>query len=219
MRQLYMKNNTIIFDMDGVLVDSEIHWKQIQSEFLKGMIPTWSEQDQIQLIGLSAHDVYKRLVSVYGIKITVQEYFNYYKSITHEIYGVRSKLIPDVVEVLESLSNYNLGLASSSPHPWIDIVLDRFDLRKYFKSIVSADDVAGVGKPDPGIYRHALAELGAENAVAVEDSEKGVQSAISAGLKCLAFKNGFNDHQDLSSASLIIHSLKEINKNTLAKIW
>lgn len=213
-----MNKNTVIFDMDGVLVDSEIHWKQIQSEFLRGLIPTWSEQDQIQLIGLSAHDVYKRLVDVYQIKLTVEQYFDYYKSISHEIYGVRSALLPGVKEVLNNLADYNLGLASSSPHAWINIVLDRFELRKYFKSIVSADDVGGVGKPDPRVYKYALSQLGAENAVAVEDSEKGVQSAISAGLKCIAIRNGFNDHQDLSLAHQIVYSLLEINRDCLDRI-
>ena len=196
--------------MDGVLVDSEIHWKQIQSQFLQGLIPTWSEQDQIQLIGLSARDVYKRLVDVYGIKLSVQDYFDYYKGISHEIYGVRSALLPGVVEVLSDLSNCNIGLASSSPHAWIDIVLDRFDLRKYFMSIVSSDDVGGVGKPDPRIYKYALTKLGVETAIAIEDSEKGVQSAKSAGLKCIAIQNGFNDHQNLDAADMLIHSLSEI---------
>ena len=205
--------------MDGVLVDSEIHWKQIQSEFLRGLIPTWSEQDQIELIGLSAHDVYKRLVDLYAIKLTVEQYFDYYKSISHEIYAVRSVLLPGVVEVLSSLSDFKLGLASSSPHAWIEIVLDRFDLRKFFSVIVSADDVGGVGKPDPKIYKLAFEKLQVSKAVAVEDSEKGVQSAVAAGLKCIAIRNGFNDHQNLSQANFLITHLSEINHENLEKIW
>lgn len=203
---------TIIFDMDGVIIDSEIHWKKIQSDFLKGLIPTWSPQDQKQLIGLSAHDVYKRLVDKYNLELSKEEYFYYYKDISNQIYGISTNLIPGVLEALNFLKGKNIGLASSAPHEWIDIVLDRFQIRGCFKQVVSSDDVNGIGKPDPGIYELAVKKLEAnkENTCAIEDSEKGVLSAKTAGIRCIAFRNGFNQHQDLSKADYEISSFKEL---------
>jgi len=212
----------VIFDMDGVLIDSEIHWKEIQSDFLRGIIPSWSEEDQVQLIGLSAHDVYRRLVDHYQLSMTMQEYFSYYKDITAEIYGRRCNMLPGSFELLEHLKEKNIqvSLASSSPHAWIDIVLARFELSTFFNFVVSADDLGGVGKPDPGIYLKTaeLMKVEPSQCLAIEDSSKGVTSAVSAGMTCIAIRNGFNDHQDLSLAHEIITSFEGVSEFSLSRV-
>lgn len=212
----------IIFDMDGVIVDSELHWKEIQSDFLRGVLPSWTDEDQIRLIGLSANHVYELLVRDYGLTQTIEEYFSYYEGITAEIYGKRSKLIPGVENLIYELktSGVPLALASSSPHSWISIVLKRFDFSNVFNPVVSADDLNGVGKPDPGIYLKTSELLGVKptDCIAIEDSNKGVESAVRAGMLCLALKNGFNDHQDLSKAHIIVDGFEGIDHAFLRRL-
>ncbi len=204
--------DTIFFDMDGVIIDSELHWKKIQSDFLKKIIPTWTSEKQKELIGLSAHDVYMLLVSKFSLKLSKEEYFEYYKDISHEIYAVNSSLIPGVLDTIKFYQTKKLAIVSSAPHDWINIVVKRFELEKYFIEIISADDVAGVGKPNPAIYELAVSKLNAVKlkTVTIEDSEKGVISAKAAGITAIGFRNGFNEHQDLSKADYLISSFKEL---------
>jgi HAD superfamily hydrolase (TIGR01509 family) len=205
----------VIFDMDGVLVDSELHWTEIQSDFLRGLLPKWTDEDQLRLIGLSANHVYELLVKDYGLGQSIEEYFSYYEGITKEIYGKRTQLIPRVENLLHELRDNGipLALASSSPHAWISIVLDRFGFRDLFEHVVSADDLGGVGKPHPGIYLKTseLLEVAPSECIAIEDSNKGVASAVAAGMTCVGIKNGFNEHQDLSQADVVIEGFSAIN--------
>ena len=211
--------DTIVFDMDGVIVDSEVHWKQVEAEFLGGLIPGWSAKDQHSILGMSAYDVHMKLVRDYGVTMSVKEYFDYYNALSKKIYGERSALIPGSTELIHALHvrEVPLALCSSSPREWIDIVLDRFSLRELFRVVVSASDVKGRGKPAPDIYLHTLKQLGspAESTAAIEDSQKGVQSAKSAGLTCFGFRNGFNGDQDLSAADAIVEGFSGLTPERL----
>ena len=204
----------IIFDMDGVLVDSEIHWKKVESDFLSGLIPSWDETAQKGIIGMSAHDVYHLLVKEYGLDKSKEEYFGYYQSIAGSIYEEKCSLIQGAKEALLEASTWGhrVGLASSSPLDWIHMVVNRFSLSQ-FEVLISADHVGGRGKPDPGIYLKTADSLKVlpANCVAIEDTEKGVESALRAGMKSVGFRNGFNEGQDLSKAHLIIDGFS--NKN------
>ncbi len=198
----------VIFDMDGVIVDSELHWKGVESEFLKGLIGHWDEALQAGIIGMSAYDVYHKLVSEEGLKISIAEYLEYYNSLAKKIYGEKSSLIAGSRETIEAVSaaGYRVALASSSPKPWIDIVLTRFSLTPWFSVVASSDDVSGVGKPNPAIYQFTSTRLAVSpsRTVAIEDTKKGIQSAKAAGMKVIGFRNGFNEGQDLSAADQII---------------
>ena len=198
----------VIFDMDGVIVDSELHWKEVESEFLAGLIGHWDEQLQAGIIGMSAYDVYRKLVAEHGLKISIDEYRDYYNSLSVQIYGEKSALIPGSRESIESVSaaGFQLALASSSPRAWIDIVLNRFSLLPFFNVVTSSDDVGGIGKPHPAIYEFTSTRLAVSpsRTVAIEDTKKGIQSAKSAGMRVIGFRNGFNEGQDLSAADHII---------------
>ncbi len=204
----------VVFDMDGVLVDSEIHWKKMESAFLRGLLPEWDEARQKSIIGMSVYDVYSLLIRDYGLCISREEYLEYYDHLAGKLYGELSGLIPGAEEIIRELSvrNFPLGLASSSPRRWMDIVLDRFSFAPYFNAVVSSDDVRGCGKPEPDIYLLACSKLGIapEYAAAIEDTEKGVRSAKSAGMKCVGLRNGFNEHQDLSMADYIAWGFADI---------
>jgi HAD superfamily hydrolase (TIGR01509 family) len=207
----------VIFDMDGVIVDSERHWKLLEGFFLRSLVPAWGERDQGRIIGLSLHDLYRMLVDEYGVTETRERFTALYFEMANEIYAEKVSLMEGFQDVLLRLAEQDVpvALASSSPLPWINIVLDRFALRPYFRVVISADELAdGEGKPSPTIYLLAAQRLGVApgDCIVIEDSQNGVLSAKRAGMYCIGFRNGFNDEQDLSAADTIIHSFHEFNR-------
>lgn len=205
----------VVFDMDGVLVDSEVHWVEVEASFLGSFVGGWSEQDQQQIIGLSAYDVYAHLKSNYGLEIEKEEFLSKYFSLADSIYGEKCQLIPGALELAKSLSKMgvHVGLASSSPRQWVSIASDRFGFKDIFEVVCSSDDVGGVGKPKPDVYLHALKKMDCVDvpSLAIEDSSKGVAAAIAAGMLCVGFRNGFNDKQDLSKATLEVRGFSQIS--------
>jgi HAD superfamily hydrolase (TIGR01509 family) len=207
--------DAVIFDMDGVIVDSEIHWKTTEGYFLQSLIPTWSMHDQDRIIGLGVLDLYALLVNTYKLQKTKEQFLEIYQEMANEIYGQKVSLIEGFMELLTALNTNSIpvALASSSPTSWINIMLDRFGLRDSFKAVVSADELAGQGKPSPAIYLLAAKHLGVRpgKCIAIEDSKNGVLSAKNASMFCVGFRNGFNDEQDLSKADMIIHRFAEFD--------
>ncbi len=212
----------VIFDMDGVIVDSEIHWKTLEGYFLQSLIPTWSSTDQDKIIGLGVHDLYSLLISQYGLQKTKQQFLELYQQMANKIYGQKVSLIVGFSNLLTTLNKNNIpvALASSSPRSWIDIMLHRFDLQASFRVVVSADELEGEGKPSPAIYLLTAQRLGVrpKSCIAIEDSKNGVLSAKNAGMFCIGFRNGFNEEQDLSQADMIIHGFAELEWQTLQQL-
>ena len=211
---------SFIFDMDGVIVDSELHWKKPEGYFLRSLVPTWTDADQTRIIGLSLNNTYRLLTTEYGATHSKEEFLEVYMAMARQIYGELVSLMPGFSDLLRELHRRGtpVALASSSTRPWIDIVLDRFDLRSDFQVVVSADDLAGgEGKPSPAIYLHTASRLGVEPAgcVVMEDSHNGVLSAQRAGMYCIGFRNGFNDDQDISTADVLVNSYAEINLDAI----
>jgi len=207
--------DAVIFDMDGVIVDSEIHWKTTEGYFLQSLIPTWSAKDQDRIIGLGVHDLYMLLANTYHLQKTKEEFLAIYQEMANEIYGHKVSLTEGFTELLSALNNNNIpvALASSSPVSWIHIMLERFGLRDAFRVVVSADELAGEGKPSPAIYLLTAKRLGVrpDRCIAIEDSQNGVLSAKNAEMFCVGFRNGFNEEQDLSRADVVIWRFAEFD--------
>ena len=212
----------VIFDMDGVIVDSEIHWKTLEGYFLQSLIPTWTSTDQDKIIGLGVHDLYTLLISQYGLQKTKQQFLELYQEMANKIYGQKVSLIAGFSDLLTTLNKNNIpvALASSSPRSWINIMLRRFGLQASFRVVVSADELEGEGKPSPAIYLLTAQRLGVSptSCIAIEDSKNGVLSARNAGMFCIGFRNGFNEEQDLSKADMIIHGFAELEWQTLQQL-
>ena len=212
----------VIFDMDGVIVDSEIHWKTTEGYFLQSLIPTWNINDQDKILGLGVHDLYALLASTYQLQKTKEQFLELYQEMANVIYGEKVSLIEGFTELLSVLhaNHIPVALASSSPWTWINIMLERFNLRESFQAIVSADELEGEGKPSPAIYLLTAKRLGVSptRCIAIEDSKNGVLSAKNAGMYCIGFRNGFNDEQDLSRADMIIQHFAELDWQTLRQL-
>ena len=200
--------DALIFDMDGVIVDSELHWKSVEGYFLQSLIPGWNIADQGRIIGLSLDSLYSLLSTEYGLTHSKEAFLEEYHSIAEGIYTTKVSLMPGFLDLLSLLHTKEIptALASSSPRNWITLVLDRFHLNDAFRVVVSAQEIEGEGKPSPAIYLHTarMLEVAPTRCVVIEDSKNGVLSARNAGMCCIGFRNGFNEEQDLSAANLII---------------
>ena len=209
----------VIFDMDGVIINSEVQWKAIEKDFLVGLIPSWTEKDQQGIIGMSLFDVWRKLKSEFALEISEQEFVGFYRGLAGEIYGNRADPIPGAIDLVRAAFNsgFQVALASSSPRSWIEIVVNRFCLQTELQVSVSSEDVGGVGKPAPDIYQLALSRLGIkpEEAVAVEDTTKGIASAKGAGMYCVGLLNETNSRQQLAAADIVLESLVGVNLEEL----
>jgi HAD superfamily hydrolase (TIGR01509 family) len=205
----------VIFDMDGVIVDSELHWKTLEGFFLQSLVQGWSADAQSKIIGLSLEALYTMLVEEYKLAEPKAEFFALYNEMAREIYEQRASLLPGFSDLLGELqeSKVALALASSSPMAWINMVLERFDLRGKFSIVVSADELGGEGKPSPAIYLLTAQRLGVapERCAVIEDSKNGVLSAKRAGMYCVGLENGFNDEQDLSAADVLVQGFSSLS--------
>jgi HAD superfamily hydrolase (TIGR01509 family) len=214
--------NTIIFDMDGVIVDSEFHWRAVEEPFLRKLIPNSYEEYHKYIVGRSLSDIFQYLDSNFNVPMDKTDFMESYNEMAVTIYEEKANLLPGVLDFIKLLKkdNLTLALASSSPWLWINMAVNRFDLNQYFEKMVSADETECKGKPAPDIYLYALEQLKkkASECVAIEDSKNGVISAQEAGMKCIGLKNGFNDDQDLSRSDILVQGFGELSVDVIRKL-
>ena len=209
-----MTNNYIIFDMDGVLLDSEpMHQEIIYETFqLKG-IPF--DKAYIQtLTGMSAFPMWEKVKRDAQRTESVEELMQFHRDYFFKrLPEVKVPLVPHVKEVLEKFKNEgkHLSLASSSGRKLIDIFTQQTNIAHYFEVIMSGDDVQ-YSKPNPEIFLKVAQwyHLPATQFTVIEDSTNGVKAAKSANMQCIGLQNPLSGGQDLSQADLLIHSMQEL---------
>jgi len=195
--------------MDGVLIDSERHWHSIEGSWLRSVIPGWKDEHQKECIGLSMSGLYEMLQQKYGLSMPFDSFRLAYMDLAESIYQESADLMPRCRDFLNAAraADMKLAVVSSSPKAWIQIIVDRFEIADYFCELVSADDVGGIGKPNPDVYLYAAERVSESRAhcAAIEDSENGILSAHRAGMRCIGFRNGWNDAARMDLADRIIH--------------
>ena len=209
-----MTNDYIIFDMDGVLLDSEpMHQEIIYETFqLKG-IPF--DKAYIQtLTGMSAFPMWEKVKRDAQRTESVEELMQFHRDYFFKrLPEMKVPLVPHVKEVLEKFKNEgkHISLASSSGRKLIDIFTQQTNIAHYFEVIMSGDDVQ-YSKPNPEIFLKVAQWYGlpATQFTVIEDSTNGVKAAKSAGMQCVGFQNPLSGGQDLSQADLLIHSMQEL---------
>ncbi|WP_458188862.1 HAD family hydrolase [Haladaptatus sp. NG-WS-4] len=206
----------VLFDMDGVIVNSEDFWVELEEETIFPEVVA-GDVAADEITGMNYREIYDYLDSTYETTATKAEFVAIYDEAAKKLYGDHVSLMDGFHDLLAELRDRDtdIALVSSSPHHWIDIVLDRFDLE--FDAVVSAEDIDAPGKPEPAIYEHAAAQIGmrADECAAVEDSEHGVESAVRAGVYCVGFPNGAKE-LDLSAANVVVSSPAELRDELLS---
>lgn len=194
----------VIFDMDGVLVDSERQWKLAAEDQLRRLAPRWTDADSETIVGLGVVELHEYLERHHAPAPPRAEFLRLCDGLAEEVYGRRVTPAAGLEGLLAALAarGAKVGLASSSPRPWVDRVLDRFALRRHFGALATGDETPGRVKPEPDLYLLAAKRLGVDpgSCVAVEDSRYGVAAAKAAGMRCLALRSPDNAGQDLSRA-------------------
>lgn len=204
----------VVFDLDGVLVDSEQLWDVVRRGVAAEASRPWPPEATRAMQGMSTPEWSAYLRDVVGIPAEPQEVAAIVIDRMAAAYDARLPLLPGAVEVVERLGQrWPLGLASSSPRRLIDTVVDSAGLGQWFQVSVSTEEV-GAGKPSPVVYQAVVQRLGVDpgQAIAIEDSSNGLRSAARAGLGVLAVPHAaFPPAEDaLALSDVVVESLNEI---------
>lgn len=200
----------VIFDMDGVMIDSEPLWEKTERILLAKRDIDYSPEYRDMIVGLNQKDSGKLLKDTFSLPESVDDIISERVEILTAIYEEELELVSALSPLLETLrqKSYMLAVASSSPLRVINFVLDMFSLHEYFDAVVSGECTEN-GKPHPDIYLHTAERLGVNPAecVAIEDSINGVRSALAAGMFCIAIPDKRLSREPFESAHLILESM------------
>jgi len=213
----------VLFDMDGVLIDSEPWHLKANRELCAELGFQLRMEEYLDFIGKSASEKWTYFKTKYHLEPTVPELVaRENRKNIQMIPDDGEGLVPGVLPLLQSLQEKGVrcGVASSSPLACINAVLEKYKLFPFFQAVVTGEEMAK-GKPAPDIFLHTAKLLGAqpEHCVVIEDSEHGVKAAKAGGMKCIGFKNKNSGEQDLSPADLIVDSLAEVSVRSLELLF
>ncbi|MCK5391368.1 MAG: HAD family phosphatase [Deltaproteobacteria bacterium] len=204
----------VIFDMDGVMIDSEPLWEKTERILLARRDIEYTPTYRDQIVGLNQNDSGKLLIDTFELNEKVEDVISERVEILTAIYEEELVVVRDLIPLLDDLrdNNFKLAVASSSPLRVINFVLDMFSLHKYFPVIVSGECTDN-GKPHPAIYLHTADRLEVEpsECVAIEDSINGLRSAKAAGMYCIAVPDKRLSQVEFQNADLIVSSLDRIS--------
>jgi beta-phosphoglucomutase-like phosphatase (HAD superfamily) len=208
--------DAVIFDLDGVIIDTEEVWNDVRHDFAVAHGGHWTrELDQPKVMGANSMQWAASMRENNGLHLPVQEIYDGVIGELKERYARHLPVIPCALEAVGRLAQvYRLGVASSSPLELIEYALELAGLRERFTAVVSSDEVAK-SKPEPDVYREACRRLGTapERAAAVEDSSNGLRAARAAGLAVIAIPNpGFPPAAEaLALADLVLDDIGQLD--------
>lgn len=208
-----MENKAFIFDMDGVLVNSEVMWAKYEDGFLDNLLGKELSQKIGDTVGISVKTVYQRAQS-YGFAMPLEEFQRRYDEVAFRVYE-RSPITSGTEELAHFLlsHNFKLGLVSSSGTSWINKVLPRLSFKDHFKSIISLNERSDLQpKPNPDGYLATMKTLGAspETTIILEDSNTGITAAKASGAFTIAFTGNLTAGYKQIEADAKANTMKEV---------
>ena len=211
--------DAVIFDLDGVLLDSESAWLAAKRAVVDEWGGRWKEEASRAMLGMSAPEWSAYMRDDLAIERAAEEIDAEVVKRLLEVYRERLPLLPGAVEAVERLAaRWPLGLASSSNLEVIEIVMEAGGLARHFETWVSSEEVAA-GKPAPDVFLEAARrmEVDPSACAAVEDSHNGILSAHAAGMAVVALPNhDFPPGDDaLAQAERVLESLDELTVETI----
>lgn len=214
---------TVIFDMDGVIVDTEpVHRYAFYRHFEELGIQV-SDEEYATFTGCSTKNVYQQLKDKHGLEPDVDALMHSKREFFNRAFDEKADLdlLGGVRTLIEDLHQHNvqLILASSASKGTIDRVMRRFALAPYFTHLISGEDFPR-SKPDPAIFEHAasLSVAPKQQCLVIEDSANGVAAAKAASIYCIGYNSEHSKLQDLSRADQVINHFAELTAEKIAAI-
>jgi HAD superfamily hydrolase (TIGR01509 family) len=209
----------VVFDLDGVLLDSEQVWDEVREQLVKERGGRWHERAQTEMMGMSSVEWARYMHDELDVPEPPEEISAEVVQRLEDVYRKQLPLIDGAQEAVERLAaRWPLGLASSSNRELIDLVLELSGLAPFFRVTVSSEEVPR-GKPAPDVYFEAARGLGAppERCAALEDSQNGIRSAKAAGMRVIAIPNQHYPpgEEALALADVTLGSLAELTPTTV----
>jgi HAD superfamily hydrolase (TIGR01509 family) len=210
----------VVFDLDGVLLDSEQVWDSVREELVRERGGRWHANAQQDMMGMSSLEWSRYMHDELGLRDPPEEISAEVVRRLESRYREHLPVLPGAREAVERLAaRWPLGLASSSNRELIDLALELMGVRHFFAATVSSEEVAR-GKPAPDVYVEGARRLVIDpsRAAAIEDSHNGIRAAKAAGMRVIAIPNEHfpPDKDALTHADVVLDSLAELTTETIA---
>ncbi|SCG80252.1 haloacid dehalogenase superfamily, subfamily IA, variant 3 with third motif having DD or ED [Micromonospora echinaurantiaca] len=214
--------DAVVFDLDGVIVDSEPVWEEVRRAYVAEHGGTWQADTQRRLMGMSTGEWSRYLSAELGVGRSPEQVATEVVEEMTRRYAARVPVIDDAPAVVRRLAGrWPLGLASSSPTRLIAAALAATGLTDQFRATLSTEETER-GKPAPDVYLAVARRLGVDPArcVAVEDSSNGVRSAAAAGMAVVAIPHGAYPLDDDAAelAAVVLGSVDELTTETVDRL-
>ena len=212
----------VIFDMDGLLIDSEPVWDDVRRQMADDAGTTWTKDDHLAVMGASTSEWADHMISRLELKMTREEVVDRVVERMAASYATGIPWLPGALDAIDlAVKHYPTALASGSHRALIDVVTSDSAIKGKFQAIVAADEV-GAGKPAPDVYLAAAERLGLDAAgcVCLEDSGNGILSGVRAGMAVIAVPDPrFPPAPDVvAQADLVLASLTELSAESLERL-
>jgi HAD superfamily hydrolase (TIGR01509 family) len=212
----------IVFDLDGVIVDSEQVWDEVRVDYVHEQGLPFPERATRDMMGMSSPEWSRYLAEQLGVPGTPEEINAAVVERMLARYAGGPPFIPGALDAVRRIAErWPIAVASSSNRELIDLVLREGGLEDVVRLSVSSEEV-GRGKPAPDVYLEATRRLGVDpdRAAAVEDSHSGIRSAKSAGLRVVAIPNIHfpPDGESLALADVVLSSIEELTADVVASL-
>jgi HAD superfamily hydrolase (TIGR01509 family) len=212
----------IVFDCDGVLIDSEPVWERVRRKFVADHGGRWPDDAQDRMMGMSTAEWSAYMSEDFGVRLASRQVADLVIEAMTAEYETHLPLLPGAVDAVRALSaHWPLAVASSAPKSLIEAVLDASSLREAFRAAVSSEEVAR-GKPAPDVYLEAAKRLGVTptSCAAIEDSSNGLRSAAAAGMTVIAVpRPEYPPAEDaLAKAQVALDSLTTLTPATITSL-
>jgi HAD superfamily hydrolase (TIGR01509 family) len=209
----------VIFDLDGVIVDSEGVWDEARRRYVDAHGGVWEDRATRAMMGMSSNEWSRYVRDELGVDRDSAVISADVAGEVGRLYRQRLPLLPGAVEAVRRMTGrWPLGLASSSNREVIDLVLELAGLTPAFSATVSSEEV-GRGKPAPDVYLEAARRLDVdpESCVAIEDSHNGIRSAHDAGMAVVAAPNAEfpPDVESLELADVVLGAIAELGPEAI----
>ena len=209
----------VVFDMDGVLIDSEPVWERVRRGFVASRGGRWPADAQDRLMGMSTAEWSAYISADFGVGLTPQQVASQVIAAMAAEYSKHLPLLPGAIDAVRSMSaRWPLGVASSSPRSLIETVLATAGLLSSFAAFVSSEEVPR-GKPAPDVYLAAAERLSVspKACAAIEDSSNGLRSAAAAGFTVIAVpRPEYPPAPDaLAAARVVLSSLTDLTAHMI----